>query len=253
MAIPIVAGNWKMNLDTTTAQSLVSEVITMVKDEYQGEAQVIFGPSFPFLSQIHHLVKGEERFHLSAQNVYQEEKGAYTGEISASMLTSVGCTHVIIGHSERRQIFGETDALLAQKIDIALAHGLAPIYCIGETLAQREASETLSICTAQLLDGAFHLDAEQFGRLVIAYEPVWAIGTGKTATPAQAQEVHASIRKTIKEKYGEAVAQNTSILYGGSVKPNNAQELFGQPDIDGGLVGGASLKSRDFVDIIKAI
>ncbi|MEL6134834.1 MAG: triose-phosphate isomerase, partial [Bacteroidota bacterium] len=206
MAIPIVAGNWKMNLDATAAQALVSEVINMVKDEYQGEAQVIFGPSFPFLSQIHHLLKNEARFHLSAQNIYQEAKGAYTGEISATMLTSVGCSHVIIGHSERRQIFGETDALLAKKIDIALAHGLVPIYCIGETLAQREANETLSVCTSQLLDGAFHLDAEQFGKLVIAYEPVWAIGTGKTATPEQAQEVHASIRKTISDKYGAEVA-----------------------------------------------
>ena len=233
MATPIVAGNWKMNLDTTTAQSLVSEVINMVKDEYQGEAQVIFGPSFPFLSQIHHLIKGEVRFHLSAQNLYQEEKGAYTGEVSASMLTSVGCTHVIIGHSERRQIFGEDNALLAKKVDVALAHGLAPIFCIGETLTQRESNETLSVCTSQLSEGAFHLDAEQFGQLVIAYEPVWAIGTGKTATPEQAQEVHASTRQTIKEKYGEKVAQKTSILYGGSVKPAYAMELFGQPDIDG--------------------
>lgn len=252
MAQKIVAGNWKMNLDPTTAQQLVSEVIHMTNDEYQGDAQVIFGPSFPFLGMVQHQIKDHGRFHLSAQNLHEEEKGAYTGEVSASMLKSIGCDYAIIGHSERRQYFGEGNALLAKKIDIALAHGLKPIYCIGETLEERNAGQTLLVNETQLSEGSFHLSAEQFGQLVIAYEPVWCIGTGVSATPDDAQEVHASIRSLIQNKYGFEVASNTTILYGGSVKPHTAADLFAQQDIDGGLIGGASLKSRDFVDILKA-
>ncbi|MEO1449882.1 MAG: triose-phosphate isomerase [Bacteroidota bacterium] len=247
----IAAGNWKLNLDATSAQALVSEVLTMYQDEYQGEAHVIFSPSFPFLAQVAHLIKDNPKFHLAAQNLYQELKGAFTGEVSAPMIKSVGATHVILGHSERRQYFGEDNALLAKKVDIALDHDLAPIYCIGETLEQREAGQTLAVNQAQMAEGVFHLTAEQFSKLVIAYEPVWAIGSGVTASPEQAQEVHAAIRAQIAEKYGDDIAQGTTILYGGSVKPANAADLFAQPDIDGGLVGGASLKSRDFVEITK--
>jgi triosephosphate isomerase (TIM) len=249
----IAAGNWKMNTDAKQASTLASEVVNMVQDEYRGEAQVIFAPPFPFLSLVAHQVQGKDRFFLSAQTLHEAESGAYTGETSASMLTSIGASHVIIGHSERRQYFGEGNALLAKKIDQALAHGLVPIYCIGETLEEREAEKTLDVIRSQVSEGSFHLDAAAFGKLILAYEPVWAIGTGKTASPEQAQEVHAFIRSLITEKYGEAVASEISLLYGGSVKPDNAKELFGQPDIDGGLVGGASLKSRDFTEIVKAL
>ena len=248
----IAAGNWKMHLDAAQAQALVSEVVNMYRSEYRGDAEVIFAPSHPFLSQIHHLVKDAPKVHLAAQNLHEAAQGAYTGEVSASQLKSVGVTHVIIGHSERRQYQQESNALLASKIDIAQAHGLVPIYCIGETLAEREAGHTLDVIRTQMTEGAFHLDAAAFGQVIVAYEPVWAIGTGVTASPAQAQEVHAFIRELITGKYGAEVAANTSILYGGSVKPDNAAELFAQPDIDGGLVGGASLKSRDFTEIIKA-
>lgn len=249
----IAAGNWKMNLNLEQAQSLVSEVVNMVSDEYNGAAQVIFAPSFPYLSAVHFMIKGQNRFHLSAQNIHQAENGAYTGEISATMLTSVGVSHCIIGHSERRQYFGEDNALLASKIDIALKHNLIPIYCIGETLEEREAGKVEEVLREQIENGSFHLSAEDFGKLILAYEPVWAIGTGKTASPEQAQEVHAFIRNLIATKYGKDVAENCSILYGGSVNAKNANELFSQPDIDGGLVGGASLKSREFTEIVKAL
>ncbi|MEL7341576.1 MAG: triose-phosphate isomerase [Bacteroidota bacterium] len=249
----IAAGNWKMNLTAEAAQSLASEVVHNFQAEYQGSAEVIMGVPFPYLPLIHHLVKDNSKIHLAAQTLHEADKGAFTGETSAQMLTSVGVTHVIIGHSERRAIYGEGNALLASKVDQALANNLVPIFCIGETLEQREAGNTLAVNAEQLSEGTFHLDAEAFGKLIVAYEPVWAIGTGRTASPEQAQEVHASIRAQISEKYGAAVADNTTILYGGSVKPANAESLFGQPDIDGGLVGGASLKSRDFTEIIKAL
>lgn len=248
----IAAGNWKMNLSAEEAQALASEVIHMYQDEYQGDAEVIFGVPFPYLPMIQHLAKDHPNVHVSAQNIAAEAKGAYTGETSGSMLASIGITHAIIGHSERRSYYGDTNEILAQKVDQALAQGLVPIYCIGETLAQREADQTLAVNEQQLSEGVFHLDADAFSKLIVAYEPVWAIGTGKTASPEQAQAVHAFIRKTIADKYGSEVAENTSILYGGSVKPANAASLFAQTDIDGGLVGGASLKSRDFVDIIKS-
>ncbi len=248
----IAAGNWKMNLTAEEAQALAREVVQLYQQEYQGDAEVIFGVPFPYLPLIHPIVKDHPHVHLSAQNIATEAEGAYTGETSATMLLSVGVTHAIIGHSERRAYYGEDNAILAKKVDQALAHGLVPIYCIGETLAQREAGNALSVNLSQLAEGVFHLDADAFGKLIIAYEPVWAIGTGKTASPEQAQEVHAFIRQQIREQYGKTVADNTSILYGGSVKPGNASTLFAQADIDGGLVGGASLQARDFADIIKA-
>ncbi|MEM9933087.1 MAG: triose-phosphate isomerase [Bacteroidota bacterium] len=249
----IAAGNWKMNLSATEALTLVSEIMGKYKDEYSGSAQVIFSPSYPYLVSVNHLAKDHPSFHVAAQNVHQEDKGAFTGEISASMLASIEISHCIIGHSERRQYFGEGNALLAQKVDKVLAKNISPIFCIGETLAEREAGQMLDIIRTQVSEGLFHLSADQFQQVILAYEPVWAIGTGVTASPEQAQEVHAFIRKLVAEKYTEGVADETSILYGGSVKAHNASELFSQPDIDGGLVGGASLKSQDFVEIIKAL
>ena len=247
----IAAGNWKMNLTLEEGQTLVSGILekvgTLAKD-----TQLIFSPSYPYLSAIKSIVGDSSNVFVASQNIHQEVKGAYTGEVSGPMLNSIGITHCIIGHSERRQYFGEGNALLAKKIDQALAHGLVPIYCIGETLDQREAGQTLEVNKAQLSEGAFHLEADSFSTLIIAYEPVWAIGTGKTASPEQAQEVHEFIREQIADKYGEEVAEGTSILYGGSVKPANASELFAQKDIDGGLVGGASLKVDDFAAIVQS-
>lgn len=247
----IVAGNWKMNLDYTEGLSLFSEVINMVKDELNGNQQVIVCAPYIHLHSLAALGKGHQQVSVGAQNAHQEAAGAYTGEISTAMLVSVGVEYVILGHSERRQYFGEDNALLAKKTDAALKSGLKPIFCIGETLTQRENGSYFDVVKAQLAEGTFHLAAADFSKLVIAYEPVWAIGTGVTASSAQAQEIHAFIRQEIAAKYGESVAQETTILYGGSCNPKNADELFSQADIDGGLIGGASLKSRDFVDIAK--
>src|ERR1700761_4493484 len=249
----IVAGNWKMNLDYNEGISLFSEIVNMVKDEVLGSQQAVICSPFIHLHSLVQLAKGYDKVAIGAQNAHQAESGAYTGEISAKMIKSVGADYVILGHSERRQYFGENDELLAKKTDTALANGLKPIFCIGETLDEREANQHFDIIKTQLQGGVFHLSAEQFGELVIAYEPVWAIGTGVTASSAQAQEIHAFIRIEIAAKYGQQVADATTILYGGSCNPKNAPELFAQPDIDGGLIGGASLKSRDFVDIVKVL
>jgi triosephosphate isomerase len=247
----IVAGNWKMNLDYHEGLSLFSEIINMIKDEVTGKQEAVVCSPFIHLHSLVQLAKGYDKISLGAQNAHQAESGAYTGEISAKMIKSVGAEYVIIGHSERRQYFGESNELLAKKTDIALKNDLKPIFCIGETLEQREANQHFSVIKSQLEEGVFHLDEEQFEQLIIAYEPVWAIGTGKTASSDQAQEIHAFIRIEIAAKYGHEIANNTTILYGGSCNPKNAPELFAQPDIDGGLIGGASLKSRDFVDIVK--
>jgi triosephosphate isomerase len=247
----IVAGNWKMNLDYNEGLSLFSELINMINDEVTGKQEAVVYSPFIHLHSLAHLAKGYPKISLGAQNAHQAESGAYTGEISAKMIKSVGAEYVILGHSERRQYFGEDNALLAKKTDTVLNNGLKPIFCIGETLDQREANTHFEVIKKQLEEGVFHLDEEQFGNLVIAYEPVWAIGTGKTASAAQAQEIHAFIRIEIAAKYNQGLANNTTILYGGSCNPKNAPELFAQPDIDGGLIGGASLKSRDFLDIVK--
>jgi len=248
----IVAGNWKMNKTFEEAQALVSEVINMVKDEVNNDAQVVLCPSFPYLATVSKTIDGNQNVHLGAQNCHQNESGAYTGEVSAAMLQSVGVKYVILGHSERRQYFYEDDQVLEAKVKAALKQGLQPIFCIGESLEQREQDLTFSILETQLKEGLFHVSNEEFERVVIAYEPIWAIGTGKTASSQQAQEVHAFIREQIARHYDAEAAQNTTILYGGSCNPGNAAELFACPDIDGGLIGGASLKSRDFVDIIKS-
>ncbi|MDB5122293.1 MAG: triose-phosphate isomerase [Mucilaginibacter sp.] len=247
----IVAGNWKMNLDYNEGLSLFSEIINMIRDEVTGKQEAIVCSPFIHLHSLAQLAKGYNKISLGAQNAHQAESGAFTGETSAKMVRSVGAAYVILGHSERRQYFGETNELLAKKTDTALKNELKPIFCIGETLQEREANKHFDVIKSQLAEGVFHLDAVQFDKLVIAYEPVWAIGTGVTASSAQAQEIHAFIRKQIAAKYSQQVADDTTILYGGSCNPTNAPELFAQPDIDGGLIGGASLKSRDFVDILR--
>ncbi|MET1057426.1 MAG: triose-phosphate isomerase [Pedobacter sp.] len=245
----IVAGNWKMNTDYAEGIALFSEIVNIVRDEKKGDQIAIICAPFIHLNSLAKL--GGETVKIGAQNCHQNESGAYTGEISAKMIKSVGCEYVIVGHSERRQYFAESDALLAEKTKIALANGLSPIFCIGETLDERNNGNFFEILKNQLVNGLFVLSAEDFSKTVIAYEPVWAIGTGLTATAEQAQEVHAFIRAEVAAHYDAAAAEETSILYGGSCNPKNAAELFAQTDIDGGLIGGASLKSRDFADIVK--
>lgn len=246
----IVAGNWKMNTTLQEAQKLTAEVLGMT-DELNNRAKIILCPPFPYLQTIKNQL-GSSGIEVGAQNCSEHQSGAYTGEVSAQMLKSMEIPYVIIGHSERRQYFHEDGKLLAQKIDGALANNLKPIYCCGEPLDVREAGEHEELVKSQVEESLFHLNAEAMKKIIIAYEPVWAIGTGKTATTAQAQEMHAVIRRHLASKFGEDAASQIPILYGGSVKPDNAKELFACPDVDGGLVGGASLKSRDFVDIIKS-
>ncbi|QNF32023.1 triose-phosphate isomerase [Adhaeribacter swui] len=248
----IVAGNWKMNKTQDEGLALVSEITNMVQDEVNNDAIVVVCPPFPFLAAIGKALAGSEKVKLGAQNCHQNESGAYTGEVSAAMLKSVGVEYVILGHSERRQYFQEDNQLLEAKVKAALKHGLKPIFCVGESLEQREQDLTFQVIETQLKEGLFHLSNEEFAQVVIAYEPVWAIGTGKTATSTQAQEVHAFIREQIARHYDAQAALDTTILYGGSANPSNARELFSQADVDGGLIGGASLKSRDFTDIVKS-
>lgn len=246
----IVAGNWKMNKNFQEGVELAMAVQESLKD-YKGNCKVILIPPFVHIAKIRELLENDI-ISLGAQNCSNKDKGAYTGEVSAEMLWSSGADYVLVGHSERRQYYGETNKSCAEKINIALDNQLMPIYCVGETKEQREKNETFKVIEEQMKVGAFALDAADFGHLVIAYEPVWAIGTGLTATKEQAQEVHAFIRKLIEKKYNKEIANNTTILYGGSCNPSNADELFAQPDVDGGLIGGASLKADDFVKIIQA-
>jgi len=253
MRSKIVAGNWKMNKTLEEAKTLASEVMGMVTDEVKGDVKVIFCTPFPYLSTVKNILGNHARISVGAQNCSEHEWGAYTGETSAPMLASMNIPYVILGHSERRQYFGEDGKLLAKKIDIAMKHGLIPIFCCGEPLDVREKGEHEKLVQKQVEESLFHLEASEVQKIVIAYEPVWAIGTGKTATSAQAQEMHAVIRKQLAFKFGPSIASNITILYGGSVNADNAKELFACPDVDGGLVGGASLKSREFTEIIKAI
>ena len=249
----IVAGNWKMNKTLEEAKSLTAEVIGMVGDEVTGDTIVVLGVPFPYLLTIKNQLGSNARIAVAAQNCSNADWGAYTGEVSAPMLKSMGIPYVIVGHSERRQYFGEDSKLLAAKVDIALANGLTPIFCCGEPLEIREKGTHEALVKQQVEESLFHLSADELQKVVIAYEPVWAIGTGKTATSQQAQEMHAVIRKHLGDKYGVSVAEEISILYGGSVKSDNAKELFGNKDVDGGLVGGASLKAREFTEIVKGI
>ncbi|MFT6881606.1 MAG: triosephosphate isomerase [Marinoscillum sp.] len=248
----IAAGNWKMNLDLAQGQKLASEIVNITKDEVNNDAEVILIPPFTHLTTVKQLIGSASNISLGAQNCHQAKSGAFTGEISTEMLQSIGVKYVVIGHSERREYFGEGNALLAEKVNAVLAQGLLPIYCCGEKLEVREAKEHFNLNKTQVSEGLFHLSKEELSKVVIAYEPVWAIGTGVTASSDQAQEMHAFIRNVIADKYDQATADGISILYGGSVKPENAKEIFAQPDVDGGLVGGASMKSRDFADIIKS-
>lgn len=238
-----------MNTTHQEALELFTEVKNIASDELQHGVDIIVFPPFTSLYSLKQL--NNSTLSIGAQNICWEEKGAYTGEISAAMVASVGGTHVILGHSERRLYFKESTDMLSAKVNIALANNLVPVFCIGETLAERENGSYIAIIKAQLADALFNLSPENFSKVVIAYEPVWAIGTGLTASPEQAQEIHAEIRKAIADKYDTALAAEISILYGGSCSPKNAAELFSQPDIDGGLIGGAALKSRDFIDIAR--
>ena len=248
----IVAGNWKMNKSFDEADDLVNGIMELLEKKELGKnTLMILCPPFPYLEMVSDY-SNDSYFMVGAQNVNDNEKGAYTGEVSAEMLSSMDIEYCIVGHSERRAYYGETDAMIAKKVDQLLKHEIRPIVCCGEVLEEREAGKQFDVVKRQITDGLFHLSAEQFKELVIAYEPVWAIGTGKTATPEQAQEIHAFIRKTIADKYGKEVADEISILYGGSCKPSNAKELFANPDVDGGLIGGAALQAEDFVNIAMA-
>lgn len=248
----IVAGNWKMNKTLDEAVALVSEVVNMINDEVTGNVEVVLCPPSVYLSVLKQYIPAGGRISLGAQNCHEKASGAYTGEISAPMLQSLSVPYVILGHSERRQYFGETNEQLAAKVNITLENGLTPIFCCGESLDLRENGDYVGFVKEQLTESLFHLSAEQFANVVIAYEPIWAIGTGLTASSAQAQDMHLALRQHIAGQYGEDVAQNTTILYGGSANAANAAELFAQPDVDGGLIGGASLKSRDFTTVVKA-
>lgn len=248
----IVAGNWKLNNTMEEGLKLSSEIANMINDELRDDVTVVLGAPFIHLSGVSKLASNTEKLHVAAQDCSTHESGAYTGEISVNMIQSTGASHVIIGHSERREYHNETNAELATKVDLTLQAGLTPIFCCGESLDIRESGKHEAYVSAQLTESLFHLTEEQMSKVVIAYEPIWAIGTGVTASSAQAQEMHKSLRAHLASKFGNTLADNTSILYGGSCKPTNANELFGQPDIDGGLIGGASLKSRDFIDIIKS-
>lgn len=245
----IVAGNWKMNKTLSESVELAKGIKSVLKGVDLQGVEVVVAPVFTNIYPVSEELKGAP-VSVSAQNIYFKESGAYTGEVSASIAKSAGASKVILGHSERREYFGETNEMLAKKTDAALAEGMEVIFCIGEVLAERKAGQHFEVTAKQLKEGLFHLGAEQWKNIVIAYEPVWAIGTGETATPEQAQEIHAHIRKTIADKYGKEVAENVAILYGGSCNPKNAKSIFSQPDVDGGLIGGASLKAEDFKGVI---
>ena len=245
----VIAGNWKMNNDATQSAQLIAALLEKLP---QTQAEVVIAPSFVNLALAVEKTKGSPII-VAAQNMHFAEKGAFTGEVSASMLEAIGVKTTILGHSERREYFNETDESLAKKVDTALAHGFRIIFCIGEKFAERKAAKHFEVVKSQIQNALFHLPQEAWKHIVLAYEPVWAIGTGETATPEQAQEIHAFIRKTVADKYGKTVADDLSILYGGSCNAKNAAALFANPDVDGGLIGGAALVADDFITIIKAI
>lgn len=243
----IVAGNWKMNTTVPEGVELAKAVVEK-SAQLPENVGLIVAPPFTHLASVASVLKGS-KVQLSAQNCADHEKGAYTGEVSVSMLASVGCQWTILGHSERRQYYGETDEKLVEKVKLALAGGLGVILCVGENLDQREAGKHFDVVTEQIKNVLYNFTADDMKKIIVAYEPVWAIGTGKTATAEQAEEIHACIRKVLADKFGAQVADDTTILYGGSCKPSNAKELFAQKDIDGGLIGGAALKADDFIQI----
>ncbi|MGO3690597.1 MAG: triose-phosphate isomerase [Psychroflexus halocasei] len=244
----IVAGNWKMNADANAASELISN---LKKSDFSESTEVIIAPSYTNLALANELISGSS-IELSSQNMHESDQGAFTGEVSAEMLKSVGVTYVILGHSERRAIYKESSDLLKSKVDQALKNDLKPIFCVGEELKDRKDENHFKVVENQLSESLFHLSADQMKNIVIAYEPVWAIGTGETASPEQAQEMHAHIRKFLSNQFSSEIAEGTSILYGGSVKPGNAKDIFANKDVDGGLIGGAALKAEDFTAIINS-
>lgn len=248
----IAAANWKMNLTIQEAEKLMDDIIAS-PHTLAAHQQVIFAVPFPYLQMAQQKITGKTNVYVAAQNCYNKKSGAYTGETSVDMLLSLGVHHVVLGHSERREYFNESNSFLAEKVDICLANNVTPIFCCGEPLSIREAGTQNEFVSKQLEESLFHLSADDIQKIIIAYEPIWAIGTGKTATSEQAQEIQAYLRSVIAAKYGNDVAENISILYGGSVKAANAKELFANKDVDGGLVGGASLIAAEFVAIINAL
>lgn len=248
MRTAIVAGNWKMNNNLEATQELIH---ALKNEKLNPEVRVIVAPTYVNLQAAQQSVSGSN-ITVAAQNMHQEANGAYTGEISADMLKAVGVQTVILGHSERRAYFHEDDALLAKKVSTAIANGMQVIFCFGEELEERQSGNHFKVVAQQLAGGIFHLSGSDWQHVVLAYEPVWAIGTGETASPEQAQEMHAFIRKTLADTYSDELAKGVSILYGGSVKPANANEIFGKPDVDGGLIGGAALKADSFAAIVNA-
>ena len=243
----IVAGNWKMHKNQQETIALLEEIITK---KINTTTEIIVAPTFVNLAKAVEITNGKS-ITVAAQNMHQAEGGAFTGEISAGMLTDIGVNTVILGHSERRAYFHETDALLASKVDTALKHDMRVIFCFGEELKDRQSDNHFNVVEYQLRDGLFHLEKKDWTNIVLAYEPVWAIGTGETASPEQAQEMHKFIRTLVEKVYGFDIADNLTILYGGSVKPDNAKEIFSKPDVDGGLIGGAALKADDFLAIVN--
>lgn len=246
----IVAGNWKMNLDLNSSAELVQSILGQITP---AKCDVLFCPPYPFLYSVNELIKDRANVYLGGQNLSKHDKGAFTGEVSAGMLQSVGCQYVLIGHSECREHFHEIDESLVGKIHQAFKYNLTPIFCCGESLKDRELNAYADFVALQIREALFELSEDQLSRMIIAYEPIWAIGTGHTASPEQAQEMHSIIRGILKERFSESVVDNLPILYGGSVNAGNARELFSQLDVDGGLVGGASLKADEFVSIIRAM
>jgi triosephosphate isomerase len=252
MRTKIVAGNWKMNNDLKASKSLAKKIVKSIKKIALKNTRVIIAPTFVNLERVAKKTKGT-KVEVAAQNMHFEKSGAFTGEVSAEMIKAVGSKIVILGHSERRQYFGETDEILVKKVNAALANKMEVIFCFGEILEDRKENNHFKVVESQLKNGLFHLKAKDFKNIILAYEPVWAIGTGETASPEQAQEMHAFIRKILTDNYDEDTAESISILYGGSVKPANAKEIFSKQDVDGGLIGGAALNKEDFKAIIDAI
>ena len=246
----IVAGNWKMNTSFSDAIELAENLKTL-ENTFDSNTEVIICPPFLYTKTLIDLLDNTS-IKVGVQNSANNEEGAYTGEVSAKMIKSINTDYVIIGHSERREYYNENDEILNTKLNLVLDNNLKPIFCVGEQLEDRKSNKHFDIIKSQIINGTFSLDKENFSKIVIAYEPVWAIGTGETASPEQAQEIHLFIRNLIAEKYGNSIADNISILYGGSVKPSNAKEIFGKPDVDGGLIGGAALNANDFKEIINS-
>ena len=252
MRTQIAAANWKMNLTLQEGQELLKNILAKVSSVKEGHA-IIFAVPAPYLQAAREIIGDRDNIFVSAQNIFSKTAGAYTGEVSVEMLKSLGVYHTLIGHSERRQYFGESNQFLAEKVDVALANGVTPVFCLGEPLEVREENKQNNFVAKQLEESLFHLTSEEIKKVIIAYEPIWAIGTGKTASSEQAEDIQKFLRGHLAGKYGQEVADQITILYGGSVKPGNAKGLFSQPDIDGGLVGGACLVAEDFVAIIDSL